>query len=150
MSMTFVGPAGSVERRWIVYAMLRDNVQHHLEGGVPTPKFEALHQLGDALWRGKVSVSASQLRAELVEVTAILSRSMDDYAVSLHTRAVCSCLLELPSRRRTDLAKLLEWTVPFPLEGAVTLADAFGSLHEELLRITEGATTSDVVDVIDT
>ena len=31
MSFLFMGPNGSVESRWITYALLRDNVQHHLE-----------------------------------------------------------------------------------------------------------------------
>jgi hypothetical protein len=36
MSMSFNGPNGWIEQRWTVYALLRDNVQHHLEDGAPT------------------------------------------------------------------------------------------------------------------
>jgi hypothetical protein len=129
--------------------MLRDNVQHHLEGGSPTAEFEALHQLGDAMWVGKVSVSATQLRRELAAAESVLALSMDDFAVSLRTRAVCSYLLHRPEHRATHLVRELEWTVPYPVEQCTTLGDVFGSLHGALLQITQGAAPGDAVEVID-
>lgn len=149
MSMSFIGPSGSFERRWIVYAMLRDNVQHHLEGGTPTEEFGALHRLGDAMWTGKVSVPALALRAELSKAAELLARPIADLAVSIRTRAVCTYTLNRPDERGTVLARLMEWEVPYPLLDAATLDDAFGSLHAELMRITEGATPTDVVEVLD-
>jgi hypothetical protein len=47
MSLAFSGPGGSLEVRWIVYALLRDNVQHHLEGGKPSAAFSAVHETSE-------------------------------------------------------------------------------------------------------
>jgi hypothetical protein len=104
VSLTFDGPGGSFERRWIVYAMLRDNVQHHLEGGEPTPAFQHLHQLGDALSSGSVSVPALALRGELERLAGLLERPLSQLAVSLRTRAVHMLHFPLPSRGGTSLA----------------------------------------------
>jgi hypothetical protein len=150
MSLSFLGPRGGVERRWIVYAMLRDNVQHHLEGGAPSSEFANLHAIADALVSGRVTVPALALRSELARLEPLLARSIDDLAVSVRTRAVQSMSLPLPEQPSTELITELDWTLPFPLSGASTLADAFGSLVVELLRITEGAGGSDVVEVVDT
>jgi len=49
MSLSFTSDKGSFEERWIVYAFLRDCVQHHLEGGTPSSKFSALHKVSEAL-----------------------------------------------------------------------------------------------------
>ncbi len=149
MSLTFHGPRGGFERRWIVYAMLRDNVQHHLEGGAPTEAFSALHALGAALSRGEVTVPARKLHAELTRARGLLDRPIDDLAVSIRTRAICSLLFPLPNLQATELASAAEWTVPFPMAMGKTLGDVFGSLVEELLHVTEGASEEDVLTAID-
>jgi hypothetical protein len=149
MSLTFQGPNGAFERRWIVYAMLRDNVQHHLENGAPTEAFSALHALSAALLRGEVSVPARKLHAELAEARGLLDRPIEDLAVSVRTRAICALMFPLPSLQETELASRAEWTAPFPTAGAQTLGDLFGSLVEELLRITERASAEDVLTAID-
>jgi hypothetical protein len=149
MSLSFVGPGGGFERRWIVYAMLRDNVQCHLEGGTPSPEFAELHALGDALAVGKASVSAVALRDQIQKAKALLSRPISDMAVSLRTRAVCMLIFPLPDVRGAALASMTGWSVPFPMEGAATLGDVLGSLVEEFLTITEGAKEGDLVTVVD-
>lgn len=149
MSLTFLGPGGSFERRWIVYAMLRDNVQHHLEHGEPSPEFAALHAIGDALASGEISVSAVTLRAEIERARELLARPIEDFAVSYRTRAVYSFMVQ-PREAGTLLASEAEWTIPFSTEGAKTLGDLFGTLVEELMRVTNGAKAADEVKVLDT
>jgi hypothetical protein len=149
MSLAFHGPSGSFERRWIVYAMLRDNVQHHLEHGTRSTEFSHLHTLGEALIRGEVSVPALELRRELERVGDVLRRSIEELAVGVRTRSIQMVRLPLPTEGETVLASSIGWEAPFPLEGALTLDDAFGSLVAELLRITDAATDSDVVSVAD-
>lgn len=149
MSLTFQGPHGAFERRWIVYALLEDNIQHHLEGEPKTDAFPALHALGEALSRAKVTVSATQLRAELARLPALLQLPAEALAVSVRTRAVCALAFPMPATQNTELASVCGWSVPFPVEGAETLGDIFGSLVEELLQVTAGATAEDVLTVID-
>jgi len=149
MSLAFHGPSGSFERRWIVYAMLRDNVQHHLEQGARGTDFPHVHELGNALIRGEVSVPALELRRELERARVVLSQPAEELAVSQRTRSIQLLRFPLPNESDTALASEIDWEAPFPLEGAVTLDDAFGSIVTELLRITEGATDADVVTVVD-
>jgi hypothetical protein len=149
MSLTFTGPRGSFERRWIVYAMLRDNVQHHLEHGQPTPAFQHLHSLGQALSTGTFSVPALALRDELGRLASILELPIAELAISVRTQAVLTLLFPLPERSGTMLASDVGWELPFPLDGAMTLQDAFGSLVSELLRVTDGAVPADTLTVVD-
>jgi hypothetical protein len=149
VSLTFEGPKGSFERRWVVYAMLRDNVQHHLEGGEPTTDFRRLHSLGEALSTGSVSVPALELRTELGRLDGLLALPISRLAISLRTRAVHTLSFPLPDLRATSLVSTVGWAPPFPLAGAHTLSDAFGSLVVELRRITDGAAPGDEVTVTD-
>ena len=149
MSLTYTGPQGSFERRWIVYAMLRDNVQHHLENGEPSADFEHLHALGQALSGRGVSVPALALRAELARLGPMLELPLAELAISVRTQAVLTLMVPPPERRGTMLVAEAEWALPFPLEGALTLNDVFGSLVTELLRVCEGATPLDTLNVMD-
>jgi hypothetical protein len=150
MTLAFHGPSGSFERRWIVYAMLRDNVQHHLERGTRGTEFAHLHALGDALVRGEVSVPASELRRELERVGDMLRLPIEELAVSVRTRSIQMLRFPVLTEGETVLAADIGWEAPFPLADALTLDDAFGSLVAELLRVTESATPSAVVTVVDT
>jgi len=90
------------------------------------------------------------LRAELERVAPLLQRPIAELAVSLRTRAVCALEFPLPSQRDTDLASTLGWKPPISLAGVATLGDAFGSLVDELLRITAEAGEDDRLTVRDT
>jgi hypothetical protein len=149
MSLSFIGPGGSAERRWIVYALLRDNVQHHLEDGAKTEAFGAIHSMGEALEKGEVRVGAQKLRAEIERAEALLSRPIGDLAVSFRTRAVCAQMFPLPEARGTLLASEGAWQLPLTLQHAKTLGDVFGSLVLELKSITEGADAQTEITVID-
>jgi hypothetical protein len=129
--------------------MLRDNVQHHLEAGVPSAAFTQLHSLGRALWHGTVSVPELALRAELERATAVLELPISELAISSATQAVQLLVFPLPDRPGTVLMSEIGWEPAFSLEGATTLNDAFGSLVSELLGITNGATADSVLTVTD-
>jgi hypothetical protein len=43
MQLVFSGSAGSCACDWRYYALLRDNIQHFVEQGVPSKRFVALH-----------------------------------------------------------------------------------------------------------
>jgi hypothetical protein len=89
VSLCFQGPDGEVEERWIIYALLRDNIQHHLEHGAPSKQFEAIHRAGGALGGGRVTLNALQLRVELGRAQGeLIARPISELAVSARTRAV--------------------------------------------------------------
>lgn len=151
MSMSFSSSSGSVEQRWIIYALLRDCVQHHLEGGTPSPGFEALHSMGQVLGGKRVFVPARKLHDELGRAKAALSgRPIQDLAISSRTHAVISLHWPPPEKPSTSLVEIQAGSIP--LLGDITgdrLDDVFGSLLDALLRLTEGAGEADQVEVRD-
>lgn len=148
--MSFTGPKGWIEQRWIVYALLRDNVQHHLEGGAPSKDFEALHSFASVLGGARVCVSAARLRDELTRAKRDLcARPIDDLAISLRTRSVIALSWPPPDRVETSLVKDSSSSIPMLGGNARSLDDVFGHLVDGLLRITEGASDVDVVEVND-
>jgi hypothetical protein len=151
MSLTFIGPAGTAEHRWIVYALLRDNVQHYLEKS-PGSKgdFTAIHAIAQALGGPPVMVNARQLRTQLEKGAALLGRPLADLAASQETRAVLT-----PSRSTADATAARQTAVEPSLvipglpPHVRTLDGVFGSLVRSLLDITRGASETDVVQVED-
>jgi hypothetical protein len=138
MSLSFIGAGGAFERRWILYALLRDNVQHYLEGGTPGGEFEAIHAISNALGAGAegVEVSASKLRSELAVVGERLRNiPIADLAISLRTRAVTTHCFPLPETRATGLARAVGWAIPFSTAKAETLEQLFGPFIQELLGV---------------
>jgi hypothetical protein len=151
MSLCFVGPKGSVEQPWITYALLRDNVQHHLEGGRPSPAFEATHAIADALGGGRVVLKARTLHAELQKARAALARRpIADLAIGPRTRGVIDRTWPPPSVEGTallgsDRQKVIPWISP----SATSLDQVFGSLVRSLLEITHESGEGDVIEVWD-
>jgi len=149
MSLAFFGPRGSFEVRWIVYALLRDNVQHHLEGGTSSEKFADIHQIGEALLKDRVRVNAARLRSQVEQARAVLlPLPASDIALSGRTRAVLTAAWP-PKSEATSLIGKAVLTIPMLHDGIRTMADAFGTLVENLLEITQGAGPDDAVEVVD-
>lgn len=140
MSLSFIGARGAFERRWIVYALFRDNVQHHLEGGAPSSDFDAIHAIAGALGAGAggVEIPASKLRAELAVASKRLRDiPIADLAISLRTRAVTTHCFPLPEMRATELVLAVGWSVPFSTDGATTLGDLFNPFVDELFGVLD-------------
>jgi hypothetical protein len=149
MSLLFHGPRGAIEQRWIFYALLRDNVQHHLEGGRIGDSFSALHQMALALGGKPTSVSAAELRRELERVEKeLVSRPISQLAISNRTRAVISLAFPIPDLESTTLVSDWGGTVE-AAAGAKTLGDIFGYFVTALLRITDQPGPAALVTVTD-
>ena len=137
MSLIFIGPAGSVEHSWIAYALLRDNVQHHLEGGRRGPSFHRLHQIADATRQKNLALPASGLHDELLKAReGLRDRPRSELAISMRTRSVISLVWPPPDKNETMLVSeqpggLLPW-----LPSGEQLLDVFGHLLDDLIRIT--------------
>jgi len=150
MSLTFIGPAGTTEQRWIFYALLRDNLLHHVERELGSPDESALWQAGTALGLGSVMVSAKKLRDEVQRAEALLSLPIAQLAISNRTRSALTLLWPPENPGETELVTpALATSLPVP-SSATKLGDVFGHVVEELLRVTKDASDDDKVEIRDT
>ncbi len=150
MSLIFSGRSGSLEERWITYALLRDAVQHHLEGGRPSSRFAVLHSVTRALGNPTISVSAQGLHQELeVARTELLSRPISDLALSERTRAATTLVWSPDLADATALVKDLGSELPLLSGNPHTLGDVFGHFVESLLEITSGAGPEEKIEIHD-
>jgi hypothetical protein len=109
MKLVFRGARGAVWTSWSDYALLRDNVQHYVERGVPSERFAALHAIERAV-DGRVELlDAARLRGEVLSgCDALGELALSDSAVSLRTRALLSGS-QIPPVRGTVLAAKAGW-----------------------------------------
>ena len=146
MSICFVGPGGVCEYPWIRYALLRDNVLHHLEQGDPSPAFSAIYGIANALRGHGVRLSAVKLRDELVQAEPLRSLPLEQLAISAGTLAAISMEHHFPITSPTRIIGTRLY-LPWLSKSMPSLDAVFGSLWRELLAITEGAIQSDEVEV---
>ncbi len=74
---------------WESFALLRDNVQHFVEGGVQSGRFSALHGIARAVDGDAYAVDAVRLRLEVLQAwSALWPVRVDGAAVSSRTRAI--------------------------------------------------------------
>jgi hypothetical protein len=150
MSLYFRGPTGSFEQPWVLYALMRDCVQHHLERGAVTRAFRAVHRISRALREGNVVVPARRLNVEARFLRrALRDLPVTDLAISAHTLAAYTPRVRAGLRRRTRVVGRSALSLPLVPERGGSLHDLFGPLLDELVRITAGARVGELVDVHD-
>jgi hypothetical protein len=126
MSIAFAGKQGATEIRWIVWALLRDNVQHHLEGGQETNAFRLLHSVSAAFRGDVVSLPAAPFNRELRTIQDALRRlPVDQLAMTSRTRSVIS----------------YQWPA-----APITTSEVVGPLAEFGTLVTNAATVGDVFE----
>lgn len=139
-----------MELRWVAYALLRDNVLHHLEAGKPKGAFSALHGAAAALRGDTVKLDAVALAGELEAAKVLLEKPASELAVSMRTRAMVSVSWPLPAQpTETALARDCDFEPPSVGPGARTLDDVVGYVVRGLAGVTAGAKAGDVVEVVD-
>lgn len=137
----------SVSIDWSDYALLRDNIQHFLEGGQPSARFRALHALEGAVDTGKAAVDAARLRGELLGACYGLRKlELRDGAISLRTRSLVTQCPTLPKRRGTTRAAAAGWSLPTGDSGGALLRH-LQRLVATLLAVTETAVDGDRLTV---
>lgn len=120
-------------------ALLRDNVQHHLEAGAVEDRFACLHALADLVWSDKHELlHAAKMRDELRTAWTALQRlPFEALAVSIRTRAALQGLAEPPAVSGTVLHSVTNWALPPPASNPCnTLGDRFDSIVFELFVLT--------------
>ena len=139
MSLSFTSARGAIECRWIEYALLRDNAQHHLEGSMSEAALEALHAPAAALGGAPVQIDAPALAEALREVErVVLPMPIERLAISDRTRAVLFRRWPLPAVVNTREFVEAEHR-PAVAQGAKTLDDVFGALVRGLRATCEAA-----------
>lgn len=89
LKLVFTGRAGAGLCDWESFALLRDNVQHFVEGGVQSGRFSALHGIARAVDGDPYAVDAVRLRLEVLQAwRALWPVRVDGAAVSSRTRAI--------------------------------------------------------------
>ncbi|HEY4188609.1 MAG TPA: hypothetical protein VGP07_26300 [Polyangia bacterium] len=147
MSLAFTGRHGDVEIPWLTYALLRDNVQHHLERDHGA--FTLLHRVSEALGEAPVRLPAAQFNRELQTVREqLLELPIEDLAMATRTRA----LLHLQWPELGDASSQV--VGPLRILGqlvidARTLGDVFDATISELLALNQDAGPEDEVEISD-
>ena len=148
MSLSFTGPGGIAEHRWIAYALLCDNVPHHLEGASSTvvDSYTKRPMPSAGAWRS----AHGCLQGELEMAAHLLDRPISGLNISARTRAVLDEAWTPPEGQDRTTAPVPEGlSIASLAPGARTLTDAFGNVIRSLLNITAGASEDDIVSVED-
>ena len=148
MSLSVTGPGDTAEHRWITYALLCDNMLHHLERAPRTvvESYTRRPMPAAGAWRS----AHGCLRGELEMAAHLLDRPISDLAISARTPAVLDKPWTRPEGQdRTTAPVLEELSLASLAPGAHTLTDAFGNLIRSLLNIPAGASEDDIFSVED-
>jgi hypothetical protein len=125
-------------------ALLRDNVQHRLEEGLPSGRFVAIHALADSPWdRAPATIDPKVLSSELeVAWPRLRDLPIASLAISLRTRAALTHAPAPPAVRGTVLRRMVQWPVPLDLSACTDLRALLGGLVSDLTRIAQEAPRS--------
>lgn len=139
MIIRFSGPLGGFRTGAEQVLLLRDNVQHHLQGGVPSPEYPRIHAMADVVFAaGPATFPAADLWSELTRAFRRLEHlEYRELAMSIRTRAILTHTRALPAVRGTALVRMTGWRVPMATAGVSTLGELFQSLLTRLDIFTD-------------
>lgn len=148
MKIVLVGKTGTRVFDWGSYALLRDNVQHFIEQGEPSERFEALHGIERAVDEGRHYVDASRLRGEVLRAWCALWKiRLESAAISLRTRAILTGNTDLPSARGTLSARAAGWNLPIAGATDAPVPRAARRFIQAVLVLTDTAVDGDMLEV---
>lgn len=138
MIVEFSGPRGGFAIGAELILLFRDNVQHHLQAGAPTPGFVWLHSIADVVSPpSDVRIQASDLWNDVsVAFARIRNVERRELAMSIRTRAILTKTATLPAVRGTALVRLTGWRVPVPTANVAYLGDLFAGFVTRLSALT--------------
>jgi hypothetical protein len=147
MKLVFTSRSGAALCDWESFALLRDNVQHFIEGGSPSGRFSALHEIARAVDGQVCAIDAVKLRLEVLQAwSALLSVSVDNAAVSSRTRAIregerapTEPSVTAPAMDGELLRFAQHWSTPIPR--------AAESFVAAVLSLTKAAVAGDVLEI---
>ena len=149
MNIVFSGPVGDFQVAYMSALLFRDNVQHYLQAGRPTPGYPLVHAIADApIDGGILRFRADRLWREFSEAFAqIHPIEIVDLAVSIRTRAILTGKSALPSVRGTIPLRLTGWKLPLTIRGVRTLGGLFDDFVKKLALATKSGSSRAFVHV---
>ena len=149
MDVVFSAPLGDFGIHYENVLLFRDNVQHYLQAGRPTPGYPLIHAIADAPLDGEIlQIKASRLWGEVSHAfEQIRSVSVADLAVSIRTRAILTNTRALPVVRGTVLLRLTGWKLPLIAPSALTIGELFDDFVAKLAIVTDAGSARGVVHV---
>jgi hypothetical protein len=148
MKLVIKGRAGRRVCDWQSFALLRDNVQHFLESGEPSSRFQALHGIELAVDEGSYVVDAARLRGEVLRAwVALWKVRLDSAAISLRTRAILTGNSEPPECRGTLGARHAGWDLPLAGAAEQPVPQVARRFIRTVLALTDTAVDGDVLEV---
>jgi hypothetical protein len=123
---------------WADYALLRDNIQHYLESGVPSARFAALHAIERAVDGNYAEVDAGRLRREVLGGWYSLKKlDFESFAVSLRTHSILSGSSPPSMVEATQLAARAGWSLPVTMRSEQPLGEVLRSFVQAVLIATQ-------------
>lgn len=149
MKLVIEGRAGTRICDWESFALLRDNVQHYVEGGAPSARFAAMHEIERAVDEGERTVDASRLRGEVLRAwTALWKVPLAEAAISLRTRAIMTGSAEPSPCRGTVPAQQVGWALPVQGHAASPVPRAGQSFIRAILALTPAVVDGEHLRII--
>lgn len=148
MKLIIKGLAGTRICDWGAFALLRDNVQHYIDGGAPSGQFRALYGIADAVDSGSYQVDAVRLRSEVFKAwCALWEVPLDSAAISRRTHAIlCGSPTQLVARE-TFRADAQGWSLPIEADRAAPVPKAASAFIKAVLVLTQSAAAGDTLEV---
>lgn len=149
MELILSGRAGRFSCDWRSYALLRDNVQHFIEFGERSSRFEALHRIANAVDSGADTIDAPALRGEVLRAWyALWKVPMADAAMSRRSRAVLTGSPETrPGFVETVCARRVGWELPITSSATTPVPEVASSFIAAVLALTENVVDGDVLEI---
>jgi len=146
MLLHFTAKSGYSTIKWTDYAKLRDNVQHHIEGTLPSGAFEMLHRIEEAVDSGGTTLEAYRLHHELIKAWyGLAKRAPQEMAIGNRTLAIVLGLFARTVGRHT--LPVTEVGLQLPNNEAGYLCNCFRDTFRMLFALTATAQPGDVITV---
>jgi hypothetical protein len=146
MSLALIGKGASYEFRWRRWALLRDAVAVHLEGGTSGAAYPRFAAIGDALF-GVQRLPAAELASELRAVRAGLE---DQPVTALVIAETTAAVLYMGARIAAPrLLTASELTQVAPVGSARSLAEYFASMIDSMAEVCAAPFDDGLIDVVD-
>lgn len=148
MRLVFTGRAGAGLCDWDSFALLRDNVQHFVEGGVQSGRFSALHSIARAVDGDRCVVDAVRLRLEVLQAwSALWPVRVESAAVTTRTRAVRRGRPVPAAGSVTERAIAEVDLLPFARQTSLPIPKAAEAFVTTVLSLTKTAVAGDQLEV---